>query len=129
LLAVALLMGSVTKGREWSLTKAELFERPKTRPAWTTTRSAVSTPGTGTSPWRCSRTPISPSPPRTPQKPGRPGRLAPAEIRRLLTHLTTTITRPLDFALAWSARRRRDQTRARSSHYWKRWLKHHEIRL
>ncbi len=42
---------------------------PRTRSAWITTRFAVMTPGTGTSPWPCSPTPTSPSPPRSPQKP------------------------------------------------------------
>ena len=42
---------------------------PRTRPAWTTTRSAATTPGTGTSPWPCSPTPTSPSRRRSPQKP------------------------------------------------------------
>ncbi len=37
--------------------------RPRMRPAWTTTRSGSTRPGTGTSPCRCSRTRSSPSPP------------------------------------------------------------------
>ena len=36
---------------------------PRTRPAWTTTRSAATTPGTGTPPCRCSRWPSCRSPP------------------------------------------------------------------
>ncbi len=56
-------------------------------------------------------------------------RLTPAEIRRLLAHLTSPAAHPLDFALSWSHHRRQHQTRARSSHYWHRWLKNHEIRL
>src|SRR5262249_16789539 len=44
---------------------------PRTRPGWTTTRSASTAPGTGTSPCRCSPTPSSPSPP-PPPPPHRP---------------------------------------------------------
>jgi len=44
--------------------------RRRTRPAWTTTRSAATAPGTGASPWPCSRTRSSP-PPRTPPAPPR----------------------------------------------------------
>ena len=40
--------------------------RRRTRPAWTTTRSAATAPGTGTSPCPCSRTRSSPSPPAPP---------------------------------------------------------------
>src|ERR687893_2216506 len=36
---------------------------PRTRPAWTTTRFANTTPGTATSPYPCSPPPSSPSPP------------------------------------------------------------------
>ncbi|MCW2879086.1 MAG: hypothetical protein JWQ95_3186, partial [Sphaerisporangium sp.] len=32
-------------------------------------------------------------------------------------------------ALAWSHLRRAHQARARSSHYWKRWLRHNKIQL
>ncbi|MBB6349900.1 hypothetical protein FHU36_006472 [Nonomuraea muscovyensis] len=46
----------------------------RTRPAWTTTRSAATTPGIGTSPLPCWPTPTSRSPPLTAQKPKRPGR-------------------------------------------------------
>jgi hypothetical protein len=59
--------------------------RPRTRPAWTTIRSAGTTPGTGTPPCPCSRTPSSPSP-RMPPGPHRRPRsrrhlLPPAETR------------------------------------------------
>src|SRR4051812_47853648 len=47
--------------------------RPRTRSAWTSTRSGGMTPGTATSPSRCSLTPTLPSPQLTPQKPKRPG--------------------------------------------------------
>jgi hypothetical protein len=40
--------------------------RPRTRPAWTTTRSASTPPGTGTPPLPCSPMPSSPSPPAAP---------------------------------------------------------------
>jgi hypothetical protein len=40
--------------------------RPRGRPASTTIRSASTGPGTGTPPWRCSRTRSSPSPPALP---------------------------------------------------------------
>ncbi len=43
--------------------------RPRPRPAWTSTRSAVTTPGTGTSRWPCWRTHTCPSRRRPPQKP------------------------------------------------------------
>ncbi|MFD1931201.1 MULTISPECIES: hypothetical protein [Nonomuraea] len=59
--------------------------------------------------------------------------LVAAEIRRLLAHLTSAATRPIDQilqrALAWSHHRRAHQARARSSHYWKRWLRHNKIQL
>src|SRR5215467_8491170 len=42
---------------------------PKPKPGSITTRSAATTPGTGTSPWPCWRTPTCPSRRRPPQKP------------------------------------------------------------
>ena len=53
-------------GSRWAI---EMLPDAKPRPAWTSTRSAATTPGTGTSPSPCSRTPTCPSPPRTAQKP------------------------------------------------------------
>jgi transposase len=74
-------------GRSRSASRAR-----RTRPASTGTRSAATTPGTGTSPWSCSRTPTLPSPLRTPQSPGSGLVLVTlGEIRRLLAHLTATI--------------------------------------
>lgn len=59
--------------------------------------------------------------------------LTPAEIRRLLAHLTSAAHRTLDHAiqhaLAWTIFRRAHQARARASHYWKRWLRHNEIKI
>jgi hypothetical protein len=59
--------------------------------------------------------------------------LTPAEIRRLLARLTSAVTHPvshiLQRALAWSHHRRAHQARARSSHYWKRWLRHNKLQL
>ena len=52
-----------------------------------------------------------------------------AEIRRLLAHLTSAVTRPLGHALAWSHHRRAHLARARSSHYWRRWLIYNEMLL
>ena len=54
--------------------------RRRTRPAWTTTRSASTAPGTGTSPCPCSRTRSSPSPPAPP--PGHPRPPEPAPCLR-----------------------------------------------
>ena len=48
-------------GARWAVEAAS--PRPRTRPAWTTTRSASTAPGTGTPPCRCSPTRSSPSPP------------------------------------------------------------------
>ena len=61
-------------GARWAVETASL--RRRTRPAWTTTRSAGTAPGTGTSRCRCSRTRSSPSaaPARRPE-PGPPGSL------------------------------------------------------
>ena len=55
--------------------------------------------------------------------------LTPAEIRRLLAHLTSAAARPLGHALAWSHHRRAHQARARSSHYWRRWLIYNKMLL
>ncbi len=70
-----------------SLTRGEL--QPRTRPRWTTTRSASTTPGTGTSPWPCAPWRGSPSPPpraaRRPAEPkaaGRPATVTPPERGR-----------------------------------------------
>lgn len=46
-----------------------------------------------------------------------------------MAHLTSAAHRTLDHALAWSALRRTRQTRARSSHYWKRWLRQNVIQV
>jgi hypothetical protein len=43
--------------------------------------------------------------------------------------VTKPVAATLGFALAWSTHRREHQTRARSSHYWRRWLKNNEVRL
>ena len=58
---------------------------PGPRPAWISTRSAATTPGTGTSRWPCWRTPTCPSLRRPSRKPG--SGLIPVtlgEVRRLL---------------------------------------------
>jgi DDE superfamily endonuclease len=120
--------------------------RPRTRSAWTTTRSAGMRPGTGTSPWRCSRTPSWPaSPPGTARERGtrrlwtthrplrdhEPGEelipLTINEIRRRFATLTRP-DHPIDHTLAWSRRRRRHQANARHWHYQRR-LKHHGLML
>ena len=105
---------------------------PRVRSAWTTTRSAATTPGTGTSPWPCSPTPTSPSPAPAPQRgahargdaPGADGpdladlvALSVHEIRRLLTQLIWRPAADLQAVLDWSRWRRRHQARARRCHY------------
>jgi hypothetical protein len=49
-----------TAGARWRI--EECFQQARTKPAWTTTRSAPGEPGTPTSPCRCSPTPGSRSP-------------------------------------------------------------------
>ena len=118
---------------------------PRTRPAWTTTRSAATTPGTGTPPCRCSRWPSFRSPQlkggtsacgqlsRTRQQHDhhhatRLIALTAGEIRRLLA----TATQPRhqdDHYLRWSRWRRRHQARARKFHYQRRQHLHLSLRL
>jgi hypothetical protein len=43
--------------------------------------------------------------------------------------MTSAAHHSLDHALAWSHLRRTRQTRARSSHYWKRWLRHNVMQI
>jgi hypothetical protein len=57
-------------GARWGV--EDCFAEARTRSAWTTTRSAATAPGTGTSPCPCSRTPSSPSPRTPPGPPGQP---------------------------------------------------------
>ena len=110
------------------------FKPPRTRPAWTTTRSAGATPGTGTQPCRCSRWRSSRSPQlkggtsgcgqlsRTPaphDHHGSPGAgdliaLTAGEIRRLLTNITHP-QHPGEHHQRWSRWRRSHQARLRKS--------------
>jgi DDE superfamily endonuclease len=109
---------------------------PRTRPAWTTIRSAATTPGTGTRPCRCSRWPSFRPPPlkggtstcgqpsRTPALHDHHGQagageliaLTAGEIRRLLAALTQP-RHPDEHYLRWSRWRRGHQARARAAHY------------
>jgi hypothetical protein len=105
--------------------------KPRTRSAWTTTRSAAGRAGTGTSPWPCWPMPSwsSPAPPlpATAQR-GRSGLtsqlgllpLTVPEVRRLLVALVWTAPVEPGLVLAWSRWRRRHQARARRAHYQRR---------
>ena len=111
---------------------------PRTRSAWTTTRSAAMTPGIGTSPWCWSpRDSWRRSAPRRPAtgegeggaaeraelpQPPRPPRsdlvgISTAEARRLLAGLVWWTPPTVRQVLWWSWWRRRHQTRARRCHW------------
>jgi hypothetical protein len=114
--------------------------RPRVRPDWTTFRSAATTPGIGTSPWRCWPTPswrscASPPARQWPTQ-GAPDRaevaellpLTVAEIRRLLAALVWRLADDPGVVLAWSGWRRRHQARARRCH-WRRRQRLRKVRL
>src|SRR4030095_5277391 len=97
--------------------------RPRARPGWTTTRSAATTPGIGTAPWRCWPTPFWRScapPPQTRPRPtqGAAERaevaellpLTVAEIRRLLAALVWRLAEDPGLGVAWAGWRPRRQT-------------------
>jgi SRSO17 transposase len=116
---------------------------PGTRPDWTTTRSAATTPGTGTSPCPCSRWPSSRSPllKRGTSACGQLSRLTrqhdhhdelipltAGEIRRMLTILIQP-RHPDQHYQQWSRWRRRHQARARKHHYQRRQQRHLRLLL
>jgi hypothetical protein len=102
------------------------FNRPRGRPGWITMRSAATTPGIATSPWRWWRTRSwwSCGPGLGPQGAGeraevadpRAGSSVP-EIRRLLGLLVWPATTDPVLVLGWSWWRRRHQARARRCHW------------
>jgi DDE superfamily endonuclease len=140
--------GSPAPAGRWSAA----CSRPRARWGWTTTRSAATTPGTATSPWRCLPMPAwrscgrrSPGPPRlvrpTPTQGVSEGAeladllvpLSVPEIRRLLVALVWRLsnadaTKPAR-VLAWSRWRRRHQARARRCHYQRRQARAEKLRL
>ena len=123
-------------GTRWAV---ECFQAPRTRPAWTTTRSAATTPGTGTPHCPCSRLPSFRSAQlkggtsgcgrlsRTRLRHDHHGRddvgdliaVTAAEIRRLLTAFTHP-QHPGEHYQHWSRWRRHHQAQARQSHYQRR---------
>jgi hypothetical protein len=122
-------------GSRWAV--EETFQFAKTRPAWTTTKSAATTPDTATSPCPCSpphSSPLPPTPNETTIKKGHHNQRQapdPAVLQRNPTPVghpdppqpPPSPHRPL-VPLATT-----HQTRARTCHYQRQHHKHHKMRL